>query len=131
MKRSGIYGLTTAGFAAVVFMALATTARAEPTRTCEFDPDLGLPNPLGMRAYITVTEEDGNTTFLFEQFSSNVGDGSVPVTLETNRMMTFYETDIDQARQLMLNNSDYYSELVGYPDSEGFGPVNEVLTCTP
>jgi hypothetical protein len=32
-------------------------------------------------------------------------------------------------RQLMLENSDYYSELVGYPDPEGFGPVNNVLTA--
>jgi hypothetical protein len=31
----------------------------------------------------------------------------------------------------MLNNSDYYSELVGYADPEGFAPMDAVLTCSP
>lgn len=103
----------------------------ETARTCQFDPDLGKPNPLGMRSYISITEEDGHTTFLFEQFASRVGDGPVLVTLETNRRLTFYDTGVDRARQLMLENPDYYSDLVGDGDPEGFGPVNEVLTCSP
>lgn len=118
-------------FTLIGLAIFTTVAWAEPSRTCHFDPELGKPNPLGMRSYISITEEDSNTTFLFEQFPSNVGDGSVPVTLATNRMLTFYETDLDQARQLMLNNSDYYSELVGYPDPEGFAPMDAVLTCSP
>ncbi len=118
-------------FTLISLAVFTTVARAEPTRACHFDPDLGKPNPLGMRSYISITEEDGNTTFLFEQFPSPVGDDPVPVTIASNRMLTFYETDVDQARQLMLSNPDYYSELVGYPDPEGFGPMNEVLTCSP
>jgi len=111
-------------------IALGSVARAEPTRTCAYDPESGLPNPLGMRAYITVTEADGNTTFLFEQFPSNVGiDPSVPVTIASSRELTFYETPLDRARTLMLENPDYYSELVGYSDPEGFGPVNQTLAC--
>ena len=126
MKSSIIISLT--------LLSLATftpVAQAESTRTCHFDPELGKPNPLGMRSYVSITEAEGNTTFLFEQFASRIGDGSVPVTLETNRMLTFYETDVDQARQLMLQNPDYYSELVGYDDPEGFAPMNAVLTCSP
>jgi hypothetical protein len=84
-----------------------------------------------MRAYITITEEEGNTTFLFEQFPSNIGNGQVPATIASSRVLTFYETELDEARQLMLQNPDFYSELVGYPDPEGFGPVNAVLTCSP
>jgi hypothetical protein len=131
MKRWSMFGLTTVGFMAIIFLALPNSARAEPTRTCEFDPDLGFPNPLGMRAYITITEEDGKTTFLFEQFPSNVGDGRVPATIASQRFLTFYETDLAAARQLMLQNPDFYSELVGYPDPEGFGHVNAILTCSP
>lgn len=119
----------------LAFISLAVVApgsQAEPTRTCQFDPDLGEPNPLGMRSYISITEEDGNTTFLFEQFPSPVGDDNpIPVTIASNRMLTFYGTDIDEARRLMLNHPIYYSELVGYADPEGFGRVNAVLTCLP
>jgi hypothetical protein len=119
------------GLTAVTLLMLSTTAKAEPTQTCQFDPDLGQPNPLGMRAFVTITEEDGNTAFLFEQFPSNAGDGEVPVTIASNRILTFYETGLDDARQLMLQNPSYYSELVGYSDPEGFSPVNAVLSCSP
>jgi hypothetical protein len=63
-------------FTLISLAIFTTVAWAEPSRTCHFDPDLGKPNPLGMRSYISLTEEDSNTTFLFEQFPSNVGDGS-------------------------------------------------------
>ncbi|MGB7313901.1 MAG: hypothetical protein WA939_13290 [Nodosilinea sp.] len=119
------------GLAATTLLMLNTMVKAEPTQTCQFNPDLGLPNPLGMRAFVTITEEDGNTAFLFEQFPSNAGDGEVPVTIASNRILTFYETGLDEARQLMLQNPSYYSELVGYSDPEGFGPVNAVLSCSP
>ncbi len=112
-------------------LALTGIARAEPTRTCQFDPDLGLPNPLGMRAYLTIEEDVGNTNFIFEQFPSPLGDGQVPATIASQRILTFYETGLEEARQLLLQNPDYYSELVGYPDSEGFAPMNAVLTCSP
>ncbi|EDX75544.1 hypothetical protein MC7420_1462 [Coleofasciculus chthonoplastes PCC 7420] len=36
---------------------------------------------------------------------------------------------MDTARVILLQNKNYYSELVGYDDPEGFAPVNEVLTC--
>jgi len=84
-----------------------------------------------MRAYITISEEDGNTTFVFEQFPSNIGNGQVPATIASQRFLTFYETDLASARRLMLQNPEFYSELVGYPDPEGFAPVNATLTCSP
>ena len=119
------------GLAAIALLRLSTGATAEVTQTCQFNPELGLPNPLGMRAFVTITEEDGNTTFLFEQFPSNAGDGEVPVTIASNRILTFYETELEDARQLMLQKPSYYSELVGYSDPDGFGPVNDVLSCSP
>ncbi len=107
---------------------LGSIAVAEPTHICQYDPDLGVPNPLGMRAYITVTEEDGNTTFLFEQFPSNLGL-DIPATIASIRQLTMYGVDVEQARQIMLQKPAYYSELVGYSDPEGFTQVNQVLTC--
>jgi hypothetical protein len=112
-------------------IGLSFSARAETIRNCEFDPNLGLPNPLGMRSYLTIAEQDGNTTFVFEQFPSNIGNGQVPATISSQRFLTFYETDLASARRLMLQNPEFYSELVGYSDPEGFAPVNATLTCSP
>lgn len=117
--------------ALAVLLTLGSIAKAEPTQTCQFDPNLGVPNPLGMRAYITITEDKGDTTFLFEQFPANIGDGLVPVTIASNRMLTFYGTELGEARQLVLQHPDFYTELVGYADPDGFAPVNAVLTCSP
>ena len=124
MKKQSLIPGVCLGLAIPIVLALAPSAKAEPTRTCHFDPDLGVPNPLGMRAYITITEEDSNTTFVFDQFPSNIGNGQVPATIASRRFLTFYETGLEEARQLMLQNPDFYSELVGYPDPEGFAPVN-------
>jgi len=131
MKKLNLQFFAAANLTIAALLTLATAARAEPTQTCQFDPALGVPNPLGMRAYITITEEKGNTTFLFEQFPSNIGNGQVPATIASSRVLTFYGIELDKARQLMLQNPDFYSELVGYSDPEGFAPVNAVLTCSP
>lgn len=123
IKVSSLAGLVFASL-----LLLSKSALAEPTRTCAFDPNSGVPNPLGMRAYITVTEAEGNTTFLFEQFPSPVA-GRERVTIASSRELTFYGVRIDRARTLMLRNPNYYTELVGDRNPEGFAPVNRVLTC--
>lgn len=99
-------------------VALVSPAIATPAQICQYDPDSGLLNPLGMRAYITLTEESGDTTVLFEQFLSPVGGGETPVTISSTRTLTFYGIGAEEVRQLMLQNSAYYSELVGYEDLE-------------
>ncbi|GAB4537894.1 MAG: hypothetical protein Tsb0014_27090 [Pleurocapsa sp.] len=94
--------------------------------TCQYNPDSGLPNPLGMRAYLTITEEENNTVVTFEQFPAVVEEN---ITIASHREMTFYDTSIDKTRELLLQNDRYYSELLGYEDPEGFAPVNETLFC--
>lgn len=93
--------------------------------TCDYDPNSGKANPLGMRAYITARIEKGNTIFVFEQFASIVAE----ITIANKRELVFYGINIKKARQILLKNPQYYSELVGYEDPEGFAPVNTVLTC--
>lgn len=111
-------------------LLLGQTALAAPTPTCAYDPSSGSPNPLGMRSYITVTETDGNTAFVFEQFPSTVGSGDPsPVTIASSRTLTMYGVRVEQARELLLQKPEYYAELVGYEDSEGFAPVNATLIC--
>ena len=108
-----------------------TGLRADTGIRCQFDPTLGLPNPLGMRAYITLTEAAGDTTLEFEQLPSLVGGGEVPATLAVKRVMTVYGLGLTATRQLLLDHPQYYSELLGYDNAEGFGPINDLLTCTP
>jgi hypothetical protein len=121
--------LSLAGLCVVSLLLLSKTTLAEPSQTCAYNPNSGAPNPLGMRAYITITEEKGDTTFLFEQFPSPVTGGAEQVTIASSRALTFYGIKVDRARRLMLQNPTYYAELVGYDDPQGFAPVNAVLAC--
>ena len=97
-------------------VALETTVKAEPIQVCQYNPDLGKPNPLGMRSYITITEADGNTAFLYEQFPSPVSVGTTPVTISSSRELIFYDTSIHDARQLMLQSRHLTPlTVVGHP----------------
>lgn len=117
---------------ALTTLILPTTAlRAGTGIRCQFDPTLGVPNPLGMRASITITEAAGDTTLEFEQFPSLVGNGEVPATLAVKRVMTVYGLGLTATRQLLLDQPQYYYELLGYENAEGFGPINDLLTCAP
>ena len=121
--------LSLAALSVVSLLMLSQVTAAAPSRTCSYDPNSGVPNPLGMRAYVTLTEEKEETTVLFEQFPSPVGGGQVPVTIASSRRLTFYGMKVDRVRALMLQDPHYYTELVGYEDPEGFAPVNAVLVC--
>ncbi len=110
---------------ALVVFPLSCAASSN-SRVCQYNPESGKPNPLGMRAYITLTEDEGSTIVTYEQFPSTVDEN---ITLTTKRELTFHDTPLDTARVILLQNKNYYSELVGYDDPDGFAPVNEVLTC--
>lgn len=69
--------IQTLGWIGALAGSIGTGVSAEPNQVCTYDPSLGQPNPRGMRAMITITEEAGNTTFLYEQFPFAVGDGLV------------------------------------------------------
>ena len=122
MKIIASYGFGVSSLL-IFLLSHATVATA---KSCQYDPNIGKPNPLGMRAFITLTESDGNTAAIFEQFPSPVGD---KITIANRREMVFYGRKVNEARQLLLRNPQYYSELVGYQDPEGFAPVNAVLAC--
>ncbi|MFP4101239.1 hypothetical protein [Coleofasciculus sp.] len=112
---------------ALVFVIFPLScAASSSSRVCQYNPESGKPNPLGMRAYITLTEDEGSTIVTYEQFPSTVDEN---ITLTTKRELTFHDTPLDTARVILLQNKNYYSELVGYDDPEGFAPVNQVLIC--
>ncbi|MEM9092105.1 MAG: hypothetical protein AAGC93_25640 [Cyanobacteria bacterium P01_F01_bin.53] len=107
------------------------------TTVCTFDPNGGVANPLGMRAFVTVSEVEGNSVFLYEQFPSFVtaeGDTGRQADVASTRTLTLYNTPINEARQLVVDNAEYYGALMDIsPDEvtaeDGFGPINDTLVC--
>lgn len=117
-----------AAVAAVEAVRQPLQAQTGPAIVCSYDPSAGAPNPLGMRTFITLTEANGATEVVYEQFGSPV-PGPVEAIFTTERSLTFPNRAIDQVRQLLLNNPTYYRELVGFSDPDGFAPVNDTLIC--
>lgn len=114
------------------FTQAQTNPSPPATATCAFDPNLGKPNPLGMRSYITLSETEGNTTVVYDVFPSPVSSPNQsprPVTISSRREMIFYNTNIAAARQLLLDEPIYYSTLLNSTRTEDFAAVNAVLTC--
>lgn len=103
-------------------------AQPSPTIVCNYDPSTGIPNPLGMRTFITLKETGGSTEVTYEQFGTAV-PGPAQAVLTTERSLTFPNRAIDAVRQLLLNNPTYYRELVGFNDPDGFAAVNATLIC--
>ncbi len=106
----------------------AAVSAAEVTIKCGYDPRSGKPNPLGMRAIITATEQDGTSTFVYERFPAPL-PGDAAVTISVRRELTFNGVNIEKVRAVLRENSNYYEELVGYPDAEGFRPFDNVMVC--
>lgn len=120
----------TTGFSLIAGFVLVCQAVESTERqiTCSYDPQSGKPNPLGMRTFITAIEKDNNSIFVYEQFPSIVS-GDRPVTIENKRTLTLYQTTIEEAITILKENPDYYSELVGYRDNEGFVQFDDVFQC--
>jgi len=87
---------------------------------------------LGMRTYITAEEKEGNSIFTYEHFPAHLTSTETlqAVTLAISRTLTFYNLNMSDARVVLRDNLDYYSELVGYPDQEGFARLDDVFKCT-
>lgn len=119
--------ITKASFLGFSFSCLISPQIAfSAETTCNYDPTLGKPNPLGMSSQITITAEKGNAIFTYEQFAAPVAD---KITISQQKKLVFYDTTIAEARQILLKNPRYYSELVGKEATGGFAPVNAVLRC--
>ncbi len=112
-------------------ISLVPAQAATPTATCSYDSSSGKPNPLGMRALLTLEEKEGDTTAKYWQFPSRVGKTATPpATISSTRELTFYKTNLAAARQLLLKNPMYYQELLGSTAPEDFKPVNDTLKCS-
>lgn len=125
---------------AIVLAPLSASAQAPagtPNQVCAFNPEGGLVNPLGMRTFLTISEIDGSSVFVYEQFPSTVAssDNAVrsPATIESRRTLTLLDTPIDEARQQVVDDPVYFAELIGVSVDDlgdrGFGEINATLSC--
>ncbi len=90
--------------------------------SCAYDPDLG-PNPLGMRAFVTIEAADGDVTFTYEQFPNADGRGA---RINTR---TYEDTSLDQARARMRDNAGEFLALTGIEDAGLYAEIDRVLRC--
>ncbi len=100
-----------------------------PTQSCSFDPASGKSNPLGDRAAITINEINGDTTFTYQEIPSRSNRGPSVVVVSPKREITLENTGLDAAKRVLLENPEYYNDLIGYPSANGFGTVNNSLSC--
>ena len=131
----GILTITLSLFAvtSVTSAAIVTDAFIQ----CVYDPAKGLANPLGEREFIIITHTDGNTRFSFQQLpelivstdSALTENSSSVVTVEINRKIIFYQTSIQQARDIMRTRDEYYFQLVGHQDTAGYVAYDDTLSC--
>ncbi len=127
--------LTPAWFALAIApllsMGVMVVAQASnvPTQSCSFDPASGKSNPLGDRAAITINEINGDTTFTYQEIPSRSNRGPSVVVVSPKREITLENTGLDAAKQVLLENPEYYNDLIGYPSANGFGSVNNSLSC--
>ncbi len=127
--------LTPAWFALAIAplmsMGIMGVAQASnvPTQSCSFDPASGKSNPLGDRAAITINEINGDTTFTYQEIPSRSNRGPSVVVVSPKREITLENTSLESAKRLLLENPEYYNDLIGYPSANGFATVNNSLSC--
>jgi len=126
--NSTIFYLVVALIGVLGACATNNNAIADNGIVCQFDPSLNPPNPLGNRAFITVSEIDGNTHFVLEQFPERLGS-DVAATIELKRTLIFYDLGISAARTMLREQNQLYNELVGYEDPDGYSPYDELMKC--
>lgn len=116
--------------------AFAQASIPGATTICAYNPDSGLPNPLGMRSFITVAQVGDDTVFVYERFSSpvqNENDSDITTDISSRRTLTIYAIPLEEARQVLVDSSDSYRVLLGLQDDASadvdFASVNSTLAC--
>jgi hypothetical protein len=92
--------------------------------TCFYDPSSSVPNPFGMRAFLTITGDDQSALAKYETLPSRDSyDPKIPVTIDERRQLRFYGVGVAGARRYLAANAGAYHELIGndrpsmsYPD---------------
>jgi hypothetical protein len=108
----------------------AVAQNRRTTASCVSRPNSGQLNPLGAKETITLEEVAGNTTVRLLRLPVNVaGSSGAKASITQRRELTFQNTSIKSAQQLLLKEPHYYNELVGFVELEGFQPIHDTLVC--
>ena len=117
-------------------LAQVLETSTELTTVCRYDPSTGLPNLFGTSAYLTLTEADGNTSFVLERFPTfvtNPENTEQRADVSAMRSLTLYSTSITEARQLMIDQPFYYAALIGVEVAnldDSYADVDATLGCS-
>ncbi len=122
------FALAIAPLMSVGVMGVAQASNL-PTQSCSYDPASGKSNPLGDRAAITINEINGDTTFTYQEIPSRSNRGPSVVVVSPKREITLENTGLDAAKRVLLENPEFYNDLIGYPSASGFSTVNNSLSC--
>ena len=107
---------------------------------CSHNSNKGLENPLGLRKFISIMHTDGNTSFSFLQLpdlvstrligsESEVTELSNIATIEIHRKIVFYQTSIQEAREIMRSSDEYYYRLIGMRSADGYAAYDKTISC--
>ncbi|NJM96725.1 MAG: hypothetical protein HC800_05600 [Phormidesmis sp. RL_2_1] len=107
------------------------------TTVCFYDSSTGVPNPLGQRAFITISESEGHSVFRYENLANIVSDPDnlgVEADVTSSRSLTLYDTAIAEARQILVDSPTFYAALLGVESVNdlgdiGFSEINATLAC--
>jgi hypothetical protein len=125
----------------------ATRSQLSPTEngpiqkpTCAYDPDSGVPNPLGMRHFVTIFDKQENDSegstevaFVNEQFQYLV-DANLPAAAAYTVTLSVFNTKLEDARGLVLSSGSRLGiELLSENGQDGSGSIlseiNASLRC--
>lgn len=117
--------------------SLAQTSIPGASIICAYNANSGIPNPLGMRSFITVAQVEDDTVFVYEQLPSpvlNENNRDIETDISNRRTLTIYSKPIEEARQILANSPDSYSALLGVqgeaPEAGfSFASINNTLAC--
>ena len=134
------------GLALLGLSILTPSVKAETLTTCEYDSALGFEDPLNSgdagtgQSSLTVTNIDGVTAFNYrfqppQQIRSDDGSSLVfnNPQLSVQKSLSFFDTTLESARQQMLENPEYYADLIDATveglQGRGYELVDRTLTC--
>jgi hypothetical protein len=128
MFRSRLSALLTA----IIAVVLTCNSPASTSKvTCYFDPNSSVPNPFGMRAYLSISGDDKSAVATYEQFPSiESADPKVQVTIESRRVLRFRTIGVAAARRYLAAHAGVYHDLIG--DDQPVMPYptfDKHLTC--
>lgn len=122
MRINSLYLL----FLGLLMLLTSSCGADSSSQICTWSSDLERPNSEGLIDKITFSEKEGNTHVIFQKTPQNITE---TITVSPQREMIVSGTALDTARVILLQNPNYYQELIGEETEVSFAEINEALQC--